>query len=315
MNQNDKIFVAGHRGMVGAATIKALVREGYDNQIVRARSELDLRDATATSAFFEKEKPAVVILAAAKVGGIHANNIYPAEFMYDNLSIALNVIHAAYRSQVSRLLFLGSSCIYPTNIPQPMAEEALLSAHLEKTNEAYAIAKIAGLKLCEYYRKQFAVTFHSVMPANLYGPGDNYHPDNSHVLPALIRRFHEARENQLPEVTLWGTGSPKREFLHVNDLADAILHLLRLDNPPDLLNAGIGADLTILELAQIVKRVVGYEGELKQDPSKPDGTPQKLLDSSKIQATGWKAKIPLEEGIKQTYQSFLQDKEAGTLRL
>jgi len=314
LNAAQKIYLAGHRGMVGSSLLRRLQDKCPGPLLLRASDELDLRDASAVDAFFNKEKPDCVIVAAAKVGGIMANQTYPAEFLADNLAIALNVINAAYRENTKRLLYLGSSCIYPREAPQPMAESALLTGPLESTNEAYAIAKIAGLKLCQFYRRQHGALFHSAMPTNLYGPGDNYHLQNSHVIPAIIRRLHEAKEQNLPNVTLWGTGSPRREFLHVDDLADALLHLLELDDPPNWVNIGTGEDLTILELAEIIKDIVGYEGTLDFDPSKPDGTPRKLLDTSRINATGWSPKITLEDGIARTYQSYLQEKAAGALR-
>jgi GDP-L-fucose synthase len=314
MNTNDKIFIAGHTGMVGSAIVRLLKKREYNNLLLRSSKELDLCDARAVEAFLEKERPSVVIVAAAKVGGIYANNTYPAEFLHDNLAIALNIIHGAYCFGVSRLLFLGSSCIYPKAVPQPMAEEALLSGVLEKTNEAYAVAKITGLKLCQFYRRQYGVQFHSAMPANLYGPGDNYHLENSHVLPALIRRFHEAKEQNLPEVVIWGSGRTRREFLHVDDLAEAILHLLSLDHPEDWLNVGTGTDVTILELAELIKEVTGYKGKVMTDPSKPDGTMRKLLDISKIRASGWKPNISLEQGLIRTYRDFLMEKQDGRLR-
>ncbi len=312
---SDKIYVSGHRGMVGSAIVKEMRDRGLDNLILRTRDELDLCDNSAVDDFFRREKPTTVIVAAAKVGGIHANNTYPADFIYENLAIALNTIHAAYNSGVSRLLFLGSSCIYPREAPQPMAEESLLSSALEATNEAYAIAKIASLKLCQYYRKQYGVLFHSAMPTNLYGPGDNYHPENSHVLPALIRRFHEAKEEGQPSVTIWGTGQARREFLHVDDLAGGVLHLLQLDDPPDWINIGFGEDVTIIEVAQLIKKIVDYNGEINFDTSKPDGTPRKLLDSKRIFTTGWQPQISLEEGLVSTYQNFLEEQVAGTLRV
>lgn len=311
---NSRIFVAGHRGMVGSALVRALGRQGAERLILRSRHELDLCDAGAVDRFLAAERPEVVIVAAARVGGIHANNTQPAEFIHENLAIALNTIHGAFRNGVRRLLFLGSSCIYPKHAPQPMSEDCLLTGPLEPTNEAYAIAKIAGLKLCEFYRRQYGVLFHSAMPTNLYGPGDYYHPTKSHVLPGLIRRFHEAQEQKLGEVRLWGTGSPRREFLHVDDLAEACLHLLTLENPPDWVNVGTGTDLTILELAGIVQRATGFRGNLSTDPSKPDGTPRKLLDVSRIRATGWSPKIGLEEGVRATYADFLATRAAGTLR-
>ena len=314
LNAAQKIYLAGHRGMVGSALLRRLQDNFSGAILLRASDELDLRDASAVDAFFNKEKPDCVIVAAAKVGGIMANQTWPAEFLADNLAIALNIINAAHRENTKRLLYLGSSCIYPREAPQPMAETALLTGPLESTNEAYAIAKIAGLKLCQFFRRQHGVLFHSAMPTNLYGPGDNYDLKNCHVIPAIIRRLHEAKEQNLPNVTLWGTGNPRREFLHVDDLADALLHLIELDDPPDWVNIGTGKDLTILELAQIIKDVVGYEGTLDFDPSKPDGTPRKLLDTSRINATGWSPKISLEDGIARTYQSYLREKNNGTLR-
>lgn len=309
-----KVFVAGHRGMVGSAVARRLAREPGVELVLRSRDELNLTDQRAVDDFHATEKPDIAIMAAAKVGGIHANHTYPAEFIHDNMVVAANCVHSAYRHGVKRLLFLGSSCIYPKHAPQPMTEEALLTGPLEPTNEAYAIAKIAGLKLCQYYRKQYGVLFHSAMPTNLYGPGDNYHPQNSHVLPALIRRFHEAREQNRPEVMAWGTGSPRREFLHVDDLADACAFLLRLENPPDWINVGSGTDVTIRELTETVAAVLGYRGRIAWDASKPDGTPRKLMDVSKMAALGWRARIGLREGIEKTYATFLQEKAAGTLR-
>jgi GDP-L-fucose synthase len=312
---SDKIYVSGHRGMVGSAIVRQMRDRGFNNLILRTRDELNLCDNSAVDEFFRNEKPDTVIVAAAKVGGIHANITYPADFIYENLAIALNTIHAAYKSGVSRLLFLGSSCIYPRSAPQPMPEECLLSSALESTNEAYAIAKIASLKLCQYYRKQYGVLFYSAMPTNLYGPGDNYHPENSHVLPALIRRFHEAKEEGQPSVTIWGTGQARREFLHVDDLATGVLHLLQLDDPPDWINIGFGGDVTIIEVAELIKKIVDYNGEINFDPSKPDGTPRKLLDSKQIFATGWQPQISLEEGLAKTYQIFIEEQMAGTLRV
>jgi len=314
MEKKLKIYVAGHRGMVGSAVVRALEAAGYGNIITRTRSQLDLTCQQAVRAFFTEEKPDVAVIAAARVGGIHANNTYPAEFMFENLAIAQNTIDEAYRAEVRRLLFLGSTCIYPKLAGQPIEEESLLTGSLEPTNEAYAIAKIAGLKLCEYYRRQYGVTYHSAMPTNLYGPGDNYHPQNSHVLPALIRRFHEAKESGAPEVAIWGTGSPLREFLHADDAAAGILHLLELESPPDWVNLGCGTEISIGDLARLIMQVVGYEGELTFDTSKPDGTPRKLTDISKIKKTGWTPRIPIEEGIRLAYQSFLKEKAEGRLR-
>jgi GDP-L-fucose synthase len=309
-----KIFIAGHNGMVGSALVRRLERESGVKLVLRSRRELDLISQAAVDAFFAAEKPDVAIVGAAKVGGIHANNTYPAEFIYENLAIASNTVHGAYKAGVKRLLFLGSSCIYPKHAPQPMPEDCLLSSALEPTNEAYAIAKIAGLKLCQYYRKQYGVLFHSGMPTNLYGPGDNYHPQNSHVLPALIRRFHEAKETGLAEVVAWGTGKPMREFLHVDDLADACAFLLKLDNPPDWINIGTGADVTIKELTETVATAIGYKGRITWDASKPDGTPRKLMDVSRLTNLGWKARIGLREGVEKAYASFLAEKAAGKLR-
>lgn len=314
MNKDSKIYIAGHRGMVGAATYRALQAAGYDQLVTRTHSELDLLDQAAVKAFYEEVHPDVAVIAAARVGGIHANNTYPAEFMYENLAIAQNTIHAAYQAGVRRLLFLGSTCIYPKMAPQPIREESLLTSALEPTNEAYAIAKIAGLKMCEFYRRQYGVCYHSAMPTNLYGPGDNYHPQNSHVLPALIRRFHEAKESGAAEVAIWGTGMPLREFLHADDAAAGILHLLQLEDPPDWVNLGCGTDISIGDLARLVMSVVGYEGELTFDTSKPDGTPRKLTDISLIKETGWSPSIPIEVGVATAYQSFLDEKAAGTLR-
>ena len=294
--------------------MRSLERQGYTNLVTRSRDTLDLCDAAAVSDFFAEERPEVVLLAAAKVGGIVANNTYPAEFMYDNLCIQQNIIHSSWTHKVRRLLFLGSSCIYPREAPQPIREEYLLTSPLEKTNEAYALAKIVGLKLCEYYRRQYGALFHSAMPTNLYGPGDYYHRENSHVIPGLLRRFHEAKEAGLSSVQLWGTGTPRREFLHVDDLAEGLLYLLKVENPPDWVNIGYGEDVSIGELATLVNDVVGFEGEITYDTSRPDGTPRKLLDVSKIRELGWSAKIPLKEGLKSAYQNFLDALAAGTLR-
>lgn len=309
-----KLFIAGHGGMVGGGLVRRFRAEAGVELVLRSRRELNLEDQAAVDQFYAREKPDAVIVAAAKVGGIHANNTYPAEFLYQNLAIASNTIHSAYRHGVGRLLFLGSSCIYPKHAPQPMPEDCLLGSSLEPTNEAYAIAKIAGLKLCQYYRKQYGVLFHSAMPTNLYGPGDNYHPQNSHVLPALIRRFHEARSAGSPSVIAWGTGSPRREFLHVDDLADACAFLLKRENPPDWVNVGTGTDVTIREVTEQVASVVGYTGRIEWDASKPDGTPRKLMDVSRMTALGWSARIGLAEGLRQTYANFLGEMAAGTLR-
>ena len=309
-----KLFIAGHNGMVGGALVRRFQRESGITLLLRTRRELDLGNQAAVDAFYAAEKPDLAIIAAAKVGGIHANHTYPAEFLFDNLAIAANTIHAAHRHGVKRLLFLGSSCIYPKHAPQPMPEDCLLTGPLEPTNEAYAIAKIAGLKLAQAYRKQYGVMFHSAMPTNLYGPGDNYHPTNSHVLPALIRRFDEAREKNLPEVAAWGTGTPKREFLHVDDLADACAFLLLLENPPDWINVGTGTDVTIRELTETVAAAVGYKGRIAWDATKPDGTPRKLMDVSRLTALGWRAKVALREGVGKTVASYRAEKAAGTLR-
>jgi GDP-L-fucose synthase len=309
-----KIHIAGHQGMVGSALVRRLSGRPGVELLLRSRRELDLADARAVAAFHAAERPDAVIVAAAKVGGIHANNTFPAEFLHDNLAIASACVEGSRRAGVSRLLFLGSSCIYPKHAPQPMTEDCLLTSALEPTNEAYAIAKIAGLKLAQYYRKQYGVLYHSAMPTNLYGPGDNYHPTNSHVLPALIRRFYEAKLAGAPEVVAWGTGSPRREFLHVDDLADACVFLLALDNPPDWINVGTGVDVTIRELTETVASVVGYPGRIMWDPSKPDGTPRKLMDVSRLSALGWSARIGLREGVERTYASFLAEQSAGVLR-
>ncbi|MSU66796.1 MAG: GDP-L-fucose synthase [Opitutus sp.] len=309
-----KLFIAGHQGMVGSALVRRFEREAGVSLLLRTRRELDLTNQAAVEGFFAREKPDTVIIAAAKVGGIHANSTYPAEFLFDNLAIAANTIHSAYRAGGRRLLFLGSSCIYPKHAPQPMAEDSLLTGPLEPTNEAYAIAKIAGLKLAQYYRQEHGVLFHSAMPTNLYGRGDNYHPQNSHVLPALIRRFHEAREANRPEVVAWGTGSPRREFLHVDDLAEGVAFLLTQANPPDWINLGTGTDVTIRELTELVATTVGYRGKIVWDRSKPDGTPRKLMDVTKLRALGWAARIGLREGVERTYASFRAEAASGTLR-
>ncbi|HZP59559.1 MAG TPA: GDP-L-fucose synthase [Opitutaceae bacterium] len=309
-----KLFIAGHGGMVGSALVRRFTREPGFALLLRSHRELDLADQAAVREFFAVEKPDAAIIAAARVGGIHANNAYPADFIYDNLIIAANTIEAAHAAGVRRLLFLGSSCIYPKNAPQPMPEDGLLTSPLEPTNEAYAIAKIAGLKLCQFFRRQHGVLFHSAMPANLYGPGDNYHLENSHVLPALIRRFHEAKEAGRAEVTAWGTGAPRREFLHVDDLADACAFLLRVADPPDWINVGTGTDVTIRELTETVAAVTGFTGRIVWDTARPDGTPRKLMDVSRLSALGWHARIGLREGIEKTFASYLAEKAAGTLR-
>lgn len=301
MNNNDKIYVAGHRGMVGSAIVRKLQAEGLGNILTRTSKELDLRKQKEVAHFFEQERPDFVFLAAAKVGGILANNTYRAEFLYDNLMIQNNVIHAAYERGVKKLMFLGSSCIYPKMATQPMKEDSLLTGLLEPTNEPYAIAKIAGIKMCDAYRSQYGCDFISVMPTNLYGPNDNYHLQNSHVLPALIRKFHTAKKENLPKVILWGTGKPKREFLHVDDLADACFYLMQNYSKDGLVNIGTGKDIAILDLANLVKKVIGYQGDIIHDLSKPDGTPRKLMDVTKLTNIGWSAEIELLEGIKMVY--------------
>jgi GDP-L-fucose synthase len=304
MELNDKIYIAGHRGMVGSALWRRLERAGFGNLIGRTSAQLDLKDQAAVQAFFEKERPAYVFLAAAKVGGILANNIYRGEFLYDNLMIQSNTIDAAYRSGAKKLMFLGSSCIYPKLAPQPLKEEYLLTGLLEPTNEPYAIAKIAGIKLCDAYRSQYGCNFISVMPTNLYGPNDNYDLNSSHVLPALIRKFHDAKVNGDPVVTLWGSGKPRREFLHADDLADACLFLMQEFDEPGFVNIGVGEDVEIKELAEMISRIAGYTGEIVHDLSKPDGTPRKLMDVTKLNRLGWKASITLEEGLRRTYKEY-----------
>ncbi|MBT2323200.1 GDP-L-fucose synthase [Variovorax paradoxus] len=317
MNEFQKrIFVAGHRGMVGSAIVRCLVEKGYTNILTRSRAELDLTDQAQVRAFFAEEKPQEVYVAAAKVGGIHANNTYPAEFIYSNLMVEANLIHEAWRTGASKLLFLGSSCIYPRLAAQPMAEDALLTGKLEPTNEPYAIAKIAGIKLCESYNRQYGCDFRSVMPTNLYGPGDNYHPENSHVLPAMIRRFHEAKLADAPSVVIWGTGTPKREFLYVDDMASACVHVM--DLPREIyashteptsshINVGSGEDLSIAELAQLVSETVGYRGSIRCDASKPDGAPRKLLDISLIRQLGWQPRMTLRAGVERAYEDFCSE--------
>ncbi len=309
-----KIFVSGHRGMVGSAVVRALKLESGWDVVTRTRAELDLYDQAAVDGFLAVEKPDVVLNAAARVGGVYANNTYPAEFIRENLAINLNLVHSSWNNGVKRFLNLGSSCIYPRGAPQPMKEECLLTGTLEKTNEAYAVAKICGLELCRHYRNQYGVLFHSAMPTNLYGPGDNYHPENSHVLPALMRKFHEAKEAGAPQVTIWGTGKPRREFLHVEDLAAALLHLLKLEDPPDWVNVGCGKDVSIRELAELVMSAVGFEGKIVQDTSMPDGNPKKLMDVSRILSTGWSPSISLRDGIARTYEEFLEQLAGGELR-
>jgi GDP-L-fucose synthase len=315
MSKLDRIFVAGHRGMVGSAIVRKLQARGFTNIVMRSRSELDLLQQNEVRAFFSTEQIDQVYMAAAKVGGILANNTYPAEFIYENLMVEINVIHEAWRAGVKKLLFLGSSCIYPRMAPQPMAENMLLTGTLEPTNEPYAIAKIAGVKLCESYNRQYGTDYRSVMPTNLYGPGDNYHPENSHVIPGLLRRFHEAKQNMAPEVNIWGTGSPMREFLYVDDMAEACLHVMELDHEtyvrntqPMLshINIGTGEDLAIRDLAKAVSEVVGYEGRIAFDTSKPDGTPRKLMDVGRMKSLGWRPKVALREGLSLAYADFLE---------
>lgn len=322
MNKTPKIYVAGHRGMVGSAIVRKLHADGSNNIVIRTHAELDLTNQEAVDVFFKEERPDQVYLAAAKVGGIHANTTYPAEFIYQNLMMEANVIHAAWKYDVQKLLFLGSSCIYPKLVEQPMREDALLTATLEPTNEPYAIAKIAGIKLCESYNRQYGVDYRSVMPTNLYGPGDNYHPENSHVIPALIRRFHEAKVSNKPEVIIWGTGTPRREFLYVDDMATASVHVMNLDKSvynqctspmQSHINVGFGDDVTIAELANTLSEAVGYSGEIKFDTSKPDGTPRKLMDSARLNSLGWKPKIDLKNGLKKAYTDFLA--HADSLRM
>ncbi len=301
MEKTDKIYIAGHRGMVGSAILRKLKAEGFNNFVLRTSSELDLRNQSAVAAFFEAEKPDYVFLAAAKVGGILANNIYRADFIYENLMIESNVIHSAYKNNVKKLMFLGSSCIYPKFAPQPLTEDYLLTGELEQTNEPYAIAKIAGIKLCDAYRSQYGCNFISVMPTNLYGKNDNYDLQNSHVLPALLRKFIEAKKNNAPSVELWGTGAPLREFLYVDDLAAACYYLMQNYNEAGLVNIGVGDDITIKDLALLIKKIVGFEGELTFDSTKPDGTPRKLMDVSKLKNAGWQATTTLEQGIQSVY--------------
>ncbi|MGZ3930300.1 MAG: GDP-L-fucose synthase [Bacteroidia bacterium] len=304
MELHSKIYIAGHRGMVGSAIMRNLQKKGFSNFVTRTSPELDLRNQQAVSAFFEAEQPDYVFLAAAKVGGIQANNVYRADFIYENLMIQNNVVHSAYVNKVKKLMFLGSSCIYPKLAPQPLKEEYLLSGYLEDTNEPYAIAKIAGIKLCESYKRQYGCNFISVMPTNLYGPNDNYNLNNSHVLPALIRKFHDAKESGAPFVEMWGTGSPMREFLHADDMADACVHLMNTYDGAQHVNIGSGSDLSIKDLALLIQKIVGYAGEIKHDLSKPDGTPRKLMDVSFLHSLGWKHRIGLEEGIRGVYEDF-----------
>lgn len=309
MNKESRIYIAGHRGMVGAAIVRQLQREGFTQLITRTHAELDLTNQAAVREFFEAARPEYVFLAAAKVGGILANSSYPADFIRDNLLIELNIIDAAYKTGARKLLFLGSSCIYPKLAPQPMPEECLLTGPLEQTNEWYAVAKIAGIKLCQAYRRQYGFDAISLMPTNLYGPGDNFHLANSHVLPALIRKIHEAKTGGAKEVVVWGTGSPRREFLHVDDLADAALFLMREYAGEEIVNVGVGHDLSIAELAQLVKEVVGFAGEIVYDAGMPDGTPRKLLDVSKLTKLGWQARIFLRQGVEETYRWFLENQD------
>lgn len=323
MQLGNKIFVAGHRGMVGSAIVRLLQSQGYHNLVVKTKSELNLTNQLAVTEFFEAEKPDFVFLAAAKVGGIHANNSYPADFIYQNLMIQNNIIQASFENKVKGLMFLGSSCIYPKEAPQPMKEESLLTGYLEPTNEPYAIAKITGIKQCESYNRQHGTDFRSVMPTNLYGEGDNFHPENSHVLPALIRRFHEAKIHNLAEVMVWGSGKPRREFLHVDDMAKASIHVMNLDKATwqsetepmcSHINVGYGEDISIAELAQLVVEVTGYQGEIKFDTSKPDGTMQKLMDSSKLRRLGWQPSMTLKQGIEKTYQWYLEQLKKDQIR-
>ena len=307
MDQNGKIYVAGHKGMVGSAIVRALKKNGYTNIVTRSHRELDLTRQDQVERFFDEEAPDYVFLAAAKVGGIIANSRHLADFMYENMILEMNVIHEAWKHNCKKLMFLGSSCIYPKMAPQPMPESCLLTSSLEQTNEAYALAKISGLKYCEYLNRQYGTDYISVMPTNLYGPNDNYHPEHSHVLPALIRRFHEAKENGAKSVTCWGTGTPLREFLYVDDLADACVYLMNTYSGNETVNLGTGKELTIKELTELVAKVVGYTGEILWDPSKPDGTPRKLLDVSKLECLGWKYKTELEDGIRLSYEDFLNN--------
>jgi GDP-L-fucose synthase len=314
LNRTSLIYVAGHRGMAGGAVVRRLRQEGFENLLLASRSELDLTCQAAVSQFFAKHRPDVVVFAAARVGGIHANSTYPAEFLFQNLMMVSNAVHAAWQHGTSRFLFLGSTCIYPRMAPQPIAESSLLTSELEPTNEAYAIAKIAGLKLCQFYRQQYGVLFHSAMPTNLYGPGDNYHPDNSHVLPALIRRFHEAKISGAEVVTIWGSGKPLREFLHVDDLAAGLVHLLQVADPPDLVNIGSGNEISIRGVADLIAEVVGFRGRIANDTSKPDGTPRKLSDIRLIQSTGWSPQVSLKDGLAAAYRDFLAETAADQLR-
>lgn len=311
MNKTDKIYVAGHRGMVGSALVRKLKKEGFENLVLRTSAELDLRNQQAVQEFMNEEKPDYVFVAAAKVGGILANNVYRADFIYDNIMMQSNIIHESWVNGVKKLMFLGSSCIYPKMAPQPLKEEYLLTGLLEHTNEPYAIAKIAGIKMCDAYRAQYGCNFISVMPTNLYGPNDNFSLETSHVLPALIRKIHEAKLNNQPSVVMWGTGTPKREFLHADDLADACFFLMQTYNDEGFVNIGVGDDIAIKDLALLIKNVVGYNGDIEHDLSKPDGTPRKLMDVQKLNGLGWKAKIGLQEGIERVYKEFSQQYAAG----
>lgn len=313
MEKSSRVYVAGHRGMVGSALLRKLEKEGFTNLVVRTSGELDLRQQKDVIDFFEKEKPEYVFLAAAKVGGILANNVYRGEFIYDNLMIQNNIIHASFLFNVRKLMFLGSSCIYPKMAPQPLKEEYLLTGPLEQTNEPYAIAKIAGIKMCDAYRAQYGCNFISAMPTNMYGPNDNYDLDTSHVLPALIRKIHEAKTNGEPYITIWGTGKPKREFLHADDLADACFYLMQHYDEPGLVNVGTGEDIEIGELAMMIKEIIGYSGDIRHDLNKPDGTPRKLMDVSKLHSFGWKHKINLRDGIKLVYDEYCQAGSSRTL--
>ncbi|MFO7600901.1 MAG: GDP-L-fucose synthase [Candidatus Desulfacyla sp.] len=311
MEKNAKIYIAGHRGLVGSAIVRSLRRSGYENLVFRSSDELNLKRQERVEAFFDQDRPEYVFLAAAKVGGIWANSTFPAEFIYNNLVIEANIVHASYLFGAKKLLFLGSSCIYPKHCPQPMKEEYLLSGYLEPTNEPYAVAKIAGIKMCQAYNRQYGTRFISVMPTNLYGPGDNFDLKTSHVLPALIRKFHEAKVNGRRSVEIWGTGEPRREFLYVDDLADACLFLMNHYEEDDIINVGVGRDRSIRELAELVGEMVGFEGDLRFDPAQPDGTPLKRLDVSRLNALGWKASVPLKEGIKRTYEWYLAQQKMG----
>jgi GDP-L-fucose synthase len=314
-SMTKKLYIAGHRGMVGKALVRAAAVHGDYEVIVASRDELDLLDQRAVFEFLAEKKPDIVMIAAAKVGGIHANSHYPADFIYQNLAIASNLIEGSRRAGVTRLLNLGSSCIYPKHAPQPMPESCLLASELEPTNEAYAIAKIAALKMCQHYRAQYGLLYHSAMPTNLYGPGDNYHAENSHVVPALIRRIHEAKVQQSPQITIWGTGTPRREFLYVDDLAAACFHLIQHANPPDWVNVGTGKDISILELTHLIAEIIGFSGNIENDPSKPDGTPRKLLDMTLCHQLGWQATTSLRNGLTAAYHAFLQEQQDGNVRL